>query len=412
MGHHVIYGLNALRTTISNVRASCNGSGRGAKKKKELLKGRGRAYNMTLEEARESLDIVLGMFLVNNVYAHVLFDSGANASFMFSTFRHYLNKDACRLRKSYIVEIADGSQVKIDEIVYGCTICIDGRELPVRLMPMCLGGFDVVLGMDWLSENQAQIVCHQKKIKIQTPKGQMFHVYGDQRKCGTRIITTLKARRCLRKGCTTYLAYEIDAKSEKRMVQGVLVVNEYPEVLPDELQGVPVVNEYPEVLSDELLGLPSEHQVDFHIDLIPGVAPVAREPYRLAPTEMQELMKQLQELLHKGFIGPTTFMDLMNRVCRSYLDKFVIVFINDILIYSKSEKEHGKYLRTILELLMREKLYAKFCELWLREVQFLGHVVNLEGIKVDPAKIEAVMDWELLKFASEIRSFLGLAGYY
>ncbi|XP_024961752.1 uncharacterized protein LOC112502152 [Cynara cardunculus var. scolymus] len=107
-------------------------------------------------------------------------------------------------------------------------------------------------------------------------------------------------------------------------------------------------------------------------------------------------------------------MDLMNRVCGPYLDQFVIVFIDDILIYSKNEKEHEQHLRLILELLAKEQLYSKFskCEFWLHEVQFLGHVVNTEGINVDPAKIDAVMNWESPKSVSEIRSFLGLPGYY
>ena len=108
------------------------------------------------------------------------------------------------------------------------------------------------------------------------------------------------------------------------------------------------------------------------------------------------------------------FMDLMNRVCKPYLDKFVIVFIDDILVYSKSESEHEEHLRSVLTLLRQEKLYAKFskCEFWLTEVQFLGHVVNAEGIHVDPAKIEAISKWEAPKSPTEIRSFLGLAGYY
>jgi hypothetical protein len=112
--------------------------------------------------------------------------------------------------------------------------------------------------------------------------------------------------------------------------------------------------------------------------------------------------------------APAVFMDLMNRVCHPYLDKFVIVFIDDILIYSRSKKEHEQHLRTILQLLRDEKLYAKFskCEFWLRQVQFLGHVVNEEGINVDPAKIEAVKRWEAPKTPTEVRSFLGLAGYY
>ncbi|KAD5960298.1 hypothetical protein E3N88_11770 [Mikania micrantha] len=112
--------------------------------------------------------------------------------------------------------------------------------------------------------------------------------------------------------------------------------------------------------------------------------------------------------------APAVFMDLMNRVCKPYLDQFVIVFIDDILIYSKSKAKHEQHLRTILELLKEEKLYAKFskCEFWLKEVQFLGHVVNSEGIHVDPAKIEAIKDWDTPKTPTEICSFLGLAGYY
>nr|GFA90058.1 putative reverse transcriptase domain-containing protein [Tanacetum cinerariifolium] len=111
---------------------------------------------------------------------------------------------------------------------------------------------------------------------------------------------------------------------------------------------------------------------------------------------------------------PAVFMDLMNRVCKPYLDKFVIVFIDDILIYSKDEKEHEEHLKTILELLKKEELYAKFskCEFWIPKVQFLGYMIDIQGIHVDPAKIESVKDWASPKSPKEIRKFLGLAGYY
>ncbi|GJX61463.1 putative reverse transcriptase domain-containing protein [Tanacetum coccineum] len=107
-------------------------------------------------------------------------------------------------------------------------------------------------------------------------------------------------------------------------------------------------------------------------------------------------------------------MDLMNRVCKPYLDKFVIVFIDDILIYSKNEKEHEEHLKAILELLKKEQLYAKFskCEFWIPKVQFLGHVIDSRGIHVDPAKIESIKDWARLKTPTEICQFLGLVGYY
>nr|GFA53997.1 putative reverse transcriptase domain-containing protein [Tanacetum cinerariifolium] len=112
--------------------------------------------------------------------------------------------------------------------------------------------------------------------------------------------------------------------------------------------------------------------------------------------------------------APAIFMDLMNRVCKPYLDKFVIVFIDDILIYSKDEKEHKEHLKAILELLKKEELYAKFskCEFCIPNVQFLGHVIDSQGIHVDPAKIESVKDWASPKSPTEIRQFLGLAGYY
>nr|GFC36582.1 putative reverse transcriptase domain-containing protein [Tanacetum cinerariifolium] len=111
---------------------------------------------------------------------------------------------------------------------------------------------------------------------------------------------------------------------------------------------------------------------------------------------------------------PVVFMDLMNRVCKPYMDKFVIVFIDDILINLKDEKEHEEHLRRILELLKKKELYAKFskCEFWIPKVQFLGHVIDSQGIHVNPAKIESVKDWTSPKSPTKIRQFLELAGYY
>ncbi|GKD47230.1 putative reverse transcriptase domain-containing protein [Tanacetum coccineum] len=111
---------------------------------------------------------------------------------------------------------------------------------------------------------------------------------------------------------------------------------------------------------------------------------------------------------------PAVFMDLMNRVCKPYLDKFVIVFIDDILVYSKDEEENGMHSKIILELLKKERLYAKFskCDFWLDSVQFLGHVIDRNGVHVDPAKIEAIKNWAAPTTPTEVRQFLGLAGYY
>ncbi|GJY00429.1 reverse transcriptase domain-containing protein [Tanacetum coccineum] len=133
------------------------------------------------------------------------------------------------------------------------------------------------------------------------------------------------------------------------------------------LKDIPVVREFPKVFPEDLPGLPPVRQVEFQIDLIPGAVPVARAPYRLSPSEMQELSNQLQELADR-------------------------VFIDDILIYSCNKEEHANHLRIILELLRKEKLYAKFskCDFWIRIMQFLRHLIDSQGLHVDPAKIEAV----------------------
>nr|KYP75969.1 Retrovirus-related Pol polyprotein from transposon 17.6 [Cajanus cajan] len=112
--------------------------------------------------------------------------------------------------------------------------------------------------------------------------------------------------------------------------------------------------------------------------------------------------------------APAVFMDYMNRIFRPYLDHFLVVFIDDILIYSRTHEEHEEHLQTVFQILKGKQLYAKLskCEFWLEEVKFLGHVISKDEVSVDPSKVEAVLLWEPLKTVTEIRSFLGLAGYY
>ena len=112
--------------------------------------------------------------------------------------------------------------------------------------------------------------------------------------------------------------------------------------------------------------------------------------------------------------APTAFMDLMHRVFQPYMDQFVVVFVDDILIYSLSEEEHEDHLRAVLQLTRDNQLYAKFskCKFWVTEVRFLGHVVSASSVSVDPKKVDVMMSWERLKSVFEIQSFLGLARYY
>jgi hypothetical protein len=283
--------------------------------------------------------------------------------------------------------------------------------------------------------------------------------------------------------------------------------------ITSQLEEIPVVREFADVFPDELSGMPPDRDVEFVIELQPGTAPISKRPYRMPPKELAELKTQLQELLDKGYIHPSSspwgcptlfvkkkdgslrlcvdyrhlnavtikntyplpcidvvfyqlaearvfskidlrsgyhqinigpcdipktafstryglyeylvmsfgitnapayFMYLMNSVFMTELDKFVVVFIDDILIYSKNGEEHAEHLRVVLQRLRDHKLYAKFskCEFWLDSLKFLGHTISKEGISVDPSKVQEVMDWKPPKTVHQIRSFLGLADYY
>nr|GEY26873.1 hypothetical protein [Tanacetum cinerariifolium] len=246
----------------------------------------------------------------------------------------------------------------------------------IDLMPIEVGTFDVIIGMDWLVKHDAIIVCGEKAVRILYGNKTLI-VESDKGVSRLKVISCIKAR------------------------------------------------------------LPSPRQVEFQIDLVSEAAPIVRAPYRFIPSEMREscriddLFDQLQDSIvyskidmrsgyHQLLIkeedtlitafrtryshfefqvipfgltnAPAMFMDLMNRVCKPYLDKFIIVFIDDTLVYSKDEEEHGKHLKIILEFLKKERFYAKFskCDSQLDSVQFLGHVIDYSGVLIDAAKIEAI----------------------
>ncbi|GJU15970.1 putative reverse transcriptase domain-containing protein [Tanacetum coccineum] len=418
-------------------------------------------------------NVVTGTFILNNRYASILFDTGSDRSFVSTAFNPQIDITPTALDHYYDVELVDEKIIRLNTILRGCTLNILNHPLKIDLLPVELGSFDAIIGMDWLVKYQAIIVCAEKIVRI--PWGnETLIVHSDRSNRGNEahlhIISYTKTQEYMLKGCPVFLANittkETEDKPEKKR-----------------LKDVPIVQDFPDVFPKDLPGLPLTRQVEFQIDLIPGVAPVARAPYRLAPSEMKELSEQLKELSDKGFIRPSSspwgapvlfvkkkdgsfrmcidyrelnkltvknryplprindlfdqlqgssvyskidmqsgyhqlrvreedipktafqtwyghyefqvmpfgltnapavFMDLMNRVCKPFLDKFVIVFIDDILIYSKNKKEHEEHLKTVLELLKKEKLYAKFskCEFWIP------------------------------KTPMEIRQFLGLAGYY
>nr|GEX00778.1 hypothetical protein [Tanacetum cinerariifolium] len=379
-------------------------------------KVRGKAYVLGGVDANLDLNVVKGMFLLNNHYAFVSFDSGADRSFVSSTFSTLLDIFLDTLDVSYAVELVDMRVSKTNTMLRGCTLGLLGHPLNVDLMSVEHGNFNVIIGMDWLANHHAVIVCDEKIMRI--PYGyEVLIVQGDRGEKGEKsklsIISCTKTRKYIER--------------------------------------------------EDLPRLPPTRQVEFQINLVPGTAPMARALYRLAPSKLLELSTQQQELYDKGFIrlssspwgAPVLFVkkkdesfwmcidyrklnkltvknrypllrisDLFNQlkgsrvyskidlrsgyhqliVWKPYLDKFIIVFIDEILIYSKSEEEHAEHIMLILELLKKEELYAKFskCDFLLSKLQFLGHVIDSEGIHVDPAKIESIKDRASPKTPTEI----------
>ncbi|GJS11879.1 putative reverse transcriptase domain-containing protein [Tanacetum coccineum] len=291
---------------------------------------RERTFSVNAVNALQDPNVVMSTFSLNDHFATILFDSGADFSFISIKFAPLLNVKPSIISPGYVIEVSNDKKEEVDRIIRDCKLELGNSLFTIDLTPLGHRSFDVIVGMDWLSKNKVEIVCHEKVVRI-------------------------------------------------------------PLEDEPELSDIPIVRDFTDVFLEDLSGLPPQRQVELCIDLIPGATPVAKSPNRLAPSEMQELFEQLQELQDK--------------------DKFVIVFIDDILIYSKTKEDHEVHLKLVLELLKKERLYGKFskCEFWLHEVHFLGHVVNHNGIHLDPSKIEAVKNWKAPTTTSNIRSFLGLA---
>nr|GEZ26324.1 putative reverse transcriptase domain-containing protein [Tanacetum cinerariifolium] len=367
--------------------------------------------------------------------AYAIGGGGTNPDSNVVTDTALLDVAPSTLDTSYAVQFADGRTSETNIVLRGCTLRLLGHPFNIDLMPVELGSFDVIIDMDWLSKYHALIVCDEKVIRI--PYG--VEVYLAQ-------VTSKKAK----------------DKSEEKRLEDVPIVREFSEVFLEDFPGLPparqiefqidlVLSAAPIVRALYRLAPAEMQELSTQLQELsdkgfirpsssPWGAPVLfvkkkdgskvyskidmRSSYHQLRVREEDIPKTVfrtryghYELQVRSFgltNVPAVFMDLMNRVCKPYLDRFMIVFIDDILIYSKNRKEHEGHLKLILKLLKEENLYAKFskCEFWLSKVQFLGHVINSEGIHVDPAKIKAIKDLESPKTPTEIRQFLGLACYY
>ncbi|CAA7032416.1 unnamed protein product [Microthlaspi erraticum] len=372
-----------------------------------------------------------------------------------------------------MVKVAGGGFLSTLGRARGVEIEIAGQSMPADLVISPVELYDVILGMDWLSHYRVHLDCYRGRVVFERDAGRLVY-QGVRPTSGSIVISAIQAEQLLERGCEAYLATISMSESGAGVVMG----------------DIEVVQDFEDVFQS-LKGLPPSRSDPFTIELEPGTAPISKTPYRMAPAELAELKKQIEDLLSKGFIRPSVSpwgapvlfvkkKDGSFRLCIDYrglnrvtvknryplpridelldqlrgatwfskidlasgyhqipideadvrktafrtryghfefveyLDVFVIIFIDDILVYSRSQEEHATHLRLVLEKLREQKLFAKLskCSFWQREMGFLGHIVSAEGVSVDPAKIEAIRDWPRPSSATEIRSFLGLAGYY
>ncbi|GKB42395.1 putative reverse transcriptase domain-containing protein [Tanacetum coccineum] len=295
----------------ANVNTANNQRGTGAGRNRNVPT---KVYVVGNAGINPNSNVVTGTFLLNNRYASILFDTGVDRSFVSTTFSSQIVITPTTLDNYYDVELADGRIIGLNTIIRGCMLNFLNHPFNIDLMPIELGSFDVIIGMDWLVKYQAVIVCVEKIVHI--PWGnKMLIVHGDGSDQGNEtrlnIISCTKTQKYMLKGCHVFLAH-VTTKKTKDKSEG------------KRLEDVPIVRDFPEEFPEDLLGLPPTRQVEFHIDLIPGDAPVARAPYRLASSVMKELNK----------------------------------------------KEHEEHLKAILKLLKKEELYAKLskCEFWIPKV--------------------------------------------
>ncbi|XP_070035602.1 uncharacterized protein [Nicotiana tomentosiformis] len=311
----------------------------------------------------------------------VLFDPGYTYLYVSYLFAHFLGVSRESLGTPVYVSTPVGNFVVVDRIYQSCIVNFYGYKTRADLLLLDMIEFEVILGMDWLSPYHAILHCHAKTVTLGMPEVPKLEWKGSSVSTPSRVISFLKDRHMVEKGCLAYLAYIRDTTIETSAIDSVPMVREFSDMFPSDLPGMPL-----------------DRDIDFCIDLAPGTQPISIPPYCMALRKMKE---QLEELLAKG-------------VFRPYIDSFLIVFIDDILIYSRSMEEHEQHLRVVLQTLREQKLYAKFSkyELGLDSVAFLRHVISGEGMKVDPKKIEAVQSWPRPTTTTEIRSFIGLTGYY
>ncbi|GJS80571.1 putative reverse transcriptase domain-containing protein [Tanacetum coccineum] len=213
---------------------------------------KGRAFNMNAVGALQDPNVVTGTFSLNNHYATILFDSGADFSFISTNFAPLLNMKPSFVNPGYVIEVADGKKVKVDRVIRDYKRGLGTSLFTIDLKPLGHGSFDVIVGMDWLFEHKDEIVCHEKVVRIPLENDKILRVQGERAPGIAKALSNVK-------------------------------------VDEPKFSDISIVRDFVKVFLEDLSGLPPQRQVEFRIDLVSGATPVAKSPYHLAPSEIQEL---------------------------------------------------------------------------------------------------------------------------
>ncbi|XP_073022270.1 uncharacterized protein [Primulina eburnea] len=252
-----------------------------------------RVFEMTEEEADASNDVVAGTILISHLPAYVLFDCGATHSFISKRFARKLRKDSELLTEPYKVATPGGDTLISYTIYRECEIDLKGCKLSANLIQLNMSGFDAILGMDWLSKNNAIVDCNGKSVTLKRPDRAEVKYQGSIRERKSKekvILSASRAWKIMKEGNEAFMAF----------------INEVKENEEVKLEDIPIVREFPDVFPEELPALTPDREIEFEIKLIPEAAPISKAPYRMAPAEMKELKEQLQELLDKKQVRPSS----------------------------------------------------------------------------------------------------------
>ena len=463
---------------------------------------------------------------LNEKDVNVMIDSGSSGNFVSQSLISSNPKWRCRTLDSSSqrkVRLANGAVEEVNECLLG-KLKIDAMEELLWFTVIPLEGYDIILGMPWLSKHNPEVNWSSGIVTVKDPKTrQIFRLRTikkmeralkpivDQQAAGVTMLSALQFKRAAKKsGTEVFLALVRPVKSDGDRAEVEADASSVEHAAAKKLLG-----NYRDVFPEDLpSGLPPKRDVDHRIELEPGSVPPTKAPYRMSPAQLDELKKQLNELFEKQFIqpskspfgapvlfvkkkdgstrmcidyralnkvtiknkyplprvdelldrlhgakwfskidlrsgyhqvriatedvpktafrtryghfeflvlpfgltnAPATFMQLMNGIFHDNLDDFVIVFLDDILIFSKTAEEHTRHVEAVLKVLREHKLFAKEskCEFFRQSIAFLGYLVTKDGITMDPEKVKAIVEWPTpLKTVRDVRSFLGLAGYY